>query len=95
VTTVGANRRRAERKPVDHDNVTGVLTIGRQAVPVLAFDESTHGIGLVAVNAPPLQIGASVEFESHARKTPGRIASIRYINTLFACIYCIGLEWAE
>lgn len=80
---------------MEGENTAATLQIDNQKIPVLAFDESDYGIGVVSVNAPQLRVGNAVLFSSSGREVSARVASLRYVNTLFACIYCIGLEWVE
>ncbi len=90
---MSASRRGSVRTPVEGEHAVGTLILDQKRIPVLIVNESTGGLGVVAVNVPPIEPGTAVGFESAVRHADARVASMKYINALDAYIYRIGLEW--
>lgn len=89
------NRRKGSRRPVKVETAFGVVTHHNRKIPVLLINESLGGMGVLAVNAPELPVGAIVHFEAPTRRIESRVASVRHTNLEGAVVTRLGLEWTD
>lgn len=89
------NRRRGGRRTTNPEHSFAYLHLTNRKIPVLIMNEAVGGIGVVAVNAPEMDVGSCVQLESFTRRQETRVASVRYVNFSDATICRIGLEWTD
>ena len=73
----------------------GVIDIDGREVPVLVVDESVVGIGVIAVNLPPVQIGSIVQYRSTLQHKESRVSSLAHVDLAEASVTRVGLEWID
>ena len=89
------DRRSGVRNTPRGNGKPGVIDIDGREVPVLVVDESVVGIGVIAVNLPPLQIGSVVHYRSTLHQKESRVSSLAQVELSEASVTRIGLEWID
>ncbi len=88
-----ADRRSGVRQAPRGQGKPGVIVVDGREVPVLVVDESVAGIGVIAVNLPPVAINAVVHFRSKLHQKESRVTSLAQVDLSESFITRIGLEW--